>query len=540
MLLIITKVVKRVWNRNLSYKKKWIKMGYGPFTIETVFDVKVKDLPKNAKDLVLVRCDYCWSNEEEKEYRVYKNNIDRSLSKTYACSNCLTKKQRKESELKFDQGLLEKGDPGYWSIRKNRLKELKMWLDQNAGKKSFFQSSIYNILRHYGDECWETIKEVGYTEEGVRLTHPDRWWFDFENNVKPKILNFLEKYNRFPKQKEFSNSIKIPSEAYMYHEGITGMKAKMGYQDEDAILDVKGKQHKSLYEAVVANFLIAQKVAFTKEQMPFPEDPYRSDFYLHNIEIGEKKVHVELWGYKDDDQGLNKQYNIKRKIKEELYDIHSRRVLLIPLEPEFFQSKSYKQMAQNLYNVFSEYITLPYKEVDVEDLIPKGKQFLTAEKLLELCMDLSKEPNTLPSTEVLVKERYTVYKEIIRRYERLEHFASSFNDKKIKVVRVYGGYWNYQRLLNTLEDMYQKEGYLLNSKEARKTEYRNLIDASYRNGNPGWGVCQLLFYKTKLEEGKKLTSVDQENANKIVSRIKSEEGLAVIDELRKKGLIYKK
>ena len=81
----LEQIVTRRWSMRKDIVKYFTDRGYIFTGYGDEFEVKVKDLPMNATDNVVVVCDHC-GNETKTRYNRYNDSIKKYGS--YYCSHC--------------------------------------------------------------------------------------------------------------------------------------------------------------------------------------------------------------------------------------------------------------------------------------------------------------------------------------------------------------------------------------------------------------------------------------------------------------------
>ena len=294
--------------------------------------------------------------------------------------------------------------------------------------KNKIGENIYRYFQKNKEYIEDAIEELGYELNKVK-TYKTKGYYDDFNKVKILLEKFIELNNRFPIKLEIMNDLGIGQRYIDKFGGMNELKRKMNYTSND-LIDLRGDFNRSIQELQVANFLCMQglKNKYKREQHPFPksEGRYRSDF-MFDLDDN-KKLHIEVWGYDTNtNSSICEEYNKKRKIKEQLYEKYKDSIILVSTEQNIFNNK-YENIEKELYNIFSKYLDLKYKDVDYRLLIPSTK--LTDEDLLNNILKLSKDKNYLPSTKSIHDNGMSgLHIEILKRYNSYLDFANKFNKK---------------------------------------------------------------------------------------------------------------
>lgn len=128
----------------------------------------------------------------------------------------------------------------------------------------------------------DILLELGHDPFEIRLKAPDV---------------YVSKYNHFPSQEQLRKDLGISSQQYSRYGSLKDFRRKLGYSDENHLVDKNGFINSSKYGMIVANYLIAQGLSYTREEYPFKHfdesHNYRSDFTFH---LEDEHIHVEVWG----------------------------------------------------------------------------------------------------------------------------------------------------------------------------------------------------------------------------------------------------
>lgn len=459
---LLSKEVKMNWHS--KNKEYYISKGYRFTSFKDTFMVKIEDLPPHSRSIVKVECDYC-SKMVTKEYSAY--NTQRKTIKKDSCTECKHKKEKDVLQYKQERGMLKRGDKGYWSLKENRLKHLKEHIEEfgtidgiGNNKKS---KSLYESIIHHKETPRQLAIELGYDINDISLRKTIGYWDDF-SNVEKELLKLIEIYGRFPTCTEISGSLKISIEWISRHGGIHKIKDKMGYEDKNDLKDNNNYYNKSSYEMLLANYLIANNVTYLREQFPFENENYKSDFTL--IGKNNNEIHIEIWGYPKTARSKRAiDYNKVRKIKENLYEKYN--VTLISIV-----KKKYIDVQNSLHEILNDYLNMELKTVELQKLIPS--RLFSDEELFDQVMSYSDDGKTLPLASVLRKKDYGLMNEICKRYNTFGDFVIKFNNT---VDRRGNNFWTRVKIYECLEHMLRKYGKLLTGSEIEKLKKDSKINA---------------------------------------------------------------
>lgn len=424
----------------------YMSLGYEIEDIGRSIVVDVSDVPKYSTKKVQVECDYCHKVFE----RTLGNHTRRHDSNTIDKDSCNNSKCRQEKiaeskRSKSELNLLKEGDFGYWSIKKNRMNKVKEYIEKN-GNIDYICSTkegkeIVNILYNYNEDIETIALELGYGMDDIRTVEKFKYkyFYDFEN-VEKEISIFIDEYDRFPTYNELLHKIKMHVHAIAYHGGIEEIKKNIKKDFKGELRDDSGYFNKSSYEYMVAQFLIANKIPYKREQHPFPktEGQHRSDFTLYQIDGNE--IHIEVWGYskyeKTDKSSRVQNYKSNKTKKENLYKRYN--ISLISIYPDLFNKNTYTKIQEELKLLFESKINTRLAIVENNIIIPNNKK--SDSQLFNEVMKLSDNPKVLPSTRIIQKYSNEIYKEILKRFGNIKGFANEFNvvnyNKKNKVMTV--------------------------------------------------------------------------------------------------------
>jgi len=289
--------------------------------------------------MVNVKCDYC-REEKEIAYREYIKNINNEYINKYACKNCIHLKKQEILIKKQKLGLLTKKDKGYWIFRENRLIELKLYIEKyktiSCMQKNKEGALIYSLFDQYDDNLKNACIELGYNYSSLLKFQREETYYNNYDNLKNDITEIINELERFPKQREILNRLHISNNVLLKYGGINNIKLDMNYNDENDLIDDRGFFNRSICEYMTAQYFIANNVPYLREQHPFINKykNYRSDFTLQLFDG--RIIQVEVWGYSKSDNSSKRaiSYNIKRKLKENLYNEYN--YILIGINYEIF------------------------------------------------------------------------------------------------------------------------------------------------------------------------------------------------------------
>lgn len=100
----LEQTVIRKWSYKKSSVDYFVKRGYEFTRYGDEFEVKVKDLPENANDEVVVYCDYC-GEKLHVRYKRYNDNIKKYGN--YSCKHCQQKRSLYERQEKMYKDILD-------------------------------------------------------------------------------------------------------------------------------------------------------------------------------------------------------------------------------------------------------------------------------------------------------------------------------------------------------------------------------------------------------------------------------------------------
>jgi len=489
-------------DENGSQKYSFTKMN-------DAFVVDVYELSKGSNKEIRVRCDYCGKNHFRR-YTEYNRSINTNkLVKKYCCENCDQHKKQEVYEIKQSLGLLKRSEKGYWNFKENRLKELKKYIKENGDivsiKNTKIGRSIYHGLKENGETIEQCSVELDYDLFEINdRKMPEGYYHDF-SNLSYRIKELIEQLDRFPKQKEVLNYLRIGNQTLLYFGGISEIKSIMGYDDKYDLIDDRGFKNYSTYEFMTAQYLIGNNISYKREQNPFngKYKNLRSDFtfYLKN----DKEIHVEIWGYSKTDHVSKRsvRYNIDRKLKKKLYSQSDHH--LVEIEYEIFQDK-YIDIQSNLSAIFSSLFKLDFKFVKQEKFIPTSE--LTDSELFTEVMKYSYKDNRLPEQKILSENgKWKLVSEVLKRYDSYNQFAEEFNKT---TVRSRGKKWADIDVFNKFDYMVSKYGYVLKSTKIKaiKNSHINNIEYFSRKVFGGFFEAKLSYFEYLTRENKQISNLD--------------------------------
>lgn len=439
--MIISRIIETRWNP--TTRKHYESKGYTYTKHNESFTVKVEDLPRSSNVKVEVACDYCMG-KNYKQYKVYCESIEKSLLNKHSCKSCEPIKRTEELEEKNKRGLLVRGEIGYWMFQKNRDKELKAFIDKHGSIHIIREKDrdLYDAISGYDNRTLEEVtSSLGYKWDEISNKSPVNYYNDFKN-VREKIETFVELYNRFPTVYEFNKDLKIQCRSLAVHGGINSIKDKLGYNDENDFVDDRGFRNRSSIEYFVAQYLIANKITYEREQSLFPNRQFRGDFLIESVN-GES-FNIEVWGIDRNDMGrVAQKYNKDRKEKEALYKLFG--MNLISIEYDEMRRMTYENMQKYLISKFSFLDGQNLKVFNnVNFLHPKK---LSDKEILSTIMEYSDNENCLPNQERIIDlglHSYIV--EIRKRYETYLNFAIAFN----KELETQKHCWNKETIYEAM------------------------------------------------------------------------------------------
>ncbi|AZV43729.1 hypothetical protein BAOM_3120 [Peribacillus asahii] len=425
---------------SISHRNKniYLNKGYNDSIVGNVIKVSIEDLPESSGKEIEVQCDYC-SDKYNIRYCDYVRTKHVFLHKD-ACKKCWHKKRQDILNYKLGNNLIEnQSERGYWSSVDNIKNELNEYIRFNGftGKSdNEEQNKKWNMIswsvKRNELDLGELVSDLGYDLNNIQRRKPNGYIIPFEE-LKEKIDNFVKEYGFFPDQKNLSKDLKIHSSDYQKHGALVEIRDKLGYNDKKYLTDNRGFINKSSFELIVANYLIAQNIPYKREQLPFKvfnkNLNYRSDFTFY---LDEKEIHVEVWGGMRTFNGQRELYDYDSVMKEKLQLYEKYNIELISVTPDIFYN-SMGMIKKKLYNIFSDYLNLPFIEVKDRLVSTFTLHEMSDETLFEEIMKFSKIKRVLPSYGTMRENKHEfLFKEVLKRYDSLKEFA-----KKNNVITAY-------------------------------------------------------------------------------------------------------
>ena len=390
-------------------------------------------------------------------------------------------------------------------------------------------SRLYNAICRYENGNLAFANKLNLNIEELFQKKKPNNYYD-RNYIIDHIKQFIKENSRFPSQQEmgvYSYSF------YKYFKDFNDCKKEIGYYSEDDLIDNRGDVNRSYYELFTANFLIAQGFGdkYSREEHPFKDSNsgYRSDFTLYPE--NNKIIHIEVWA-DNEKRGETtdhfKNYLSTRKEKERLYNLYSNEITLISIEPSIFSS-NLKSIQQRLYNIFKDYITLKYKTIDYNLLLPYNS--LSEEQIFLKLMEYSPDNNRLPYTEEIkkIKGGYRLLIDINKRFGGLTYFSKKYN-KKMSCKR---DYWNDNRVFEIYDYMINTYGKFYSKEDNKKKKDINL-NGFFSYINIGFMNSKLKYYEYLLDNNiilneflfDYLSNVANNNLKHVTSITKEQQELA--------------
>jgi hypothetical protein len=384
-------------------------------------------------ELICDYCDTCFKRRFGDHRAISKRDI---YIKKDTCENCKNKKKIDILKYKQSNGLLKRGDKGYFQLKENVLKELDLFIKEFGHAHIHKHPNGHDIYMgiiskkdRYG--LMDAISDLGYDYLSV-LNHIPKGYLDNFKVLVMHIQNFIDKNNRFPTKLEMNKTIGISDGIIKKHGGIYEIKRKMNYFDEDDLIDDNNFINKSVYEFIVAQFLIKNEIPYKREQYPFKDLPYKSDFTFYPL--NEDDLHVEVWGYRN--KGIGEEYNIRKNEKKKLYKENN--IRLIEINYTVFENYDHKKIQKYLEKTFSDYFNLKYKDLDYKYFIANK---LSNEEIFEEIMSIS-NGHDLPRIDDIKKYNSSLYIEMLNRFGNYTNFALYFNKEPYEKKN----YWNKEKI----------------------------------------------------------------------------------------------
>lgn len=534
-MIINNKITIKVNNRT----KQWfIDKGYNVTGNGEYIEIYAKDLNKGSHRKIEAKCDYC-DRVVKRSYRDYYKSVNKfpKINK-YCCENCIPLKIEDIKQYKTKNNLLTPDDKGYWTIESNRINELNNYIKKykylDKIDENIEGSRIAKNVRAYDDGGIKGLAvKSGYSLDDVYQTKASRKQIDSLDYIVEQTNGFIKKNDRFPTQNEYKKVIGITTSSINAYGGIECIKKHMKYEDEKDLVDDRGFYNRSLYEYIVAQFLIRNGIVYTREQHPFPKEDgvMRSDFTLKLK--GLEDIHCEVWGYSEKDTSKRGMiYNANKNKKMKLYKRYN--LSLISMEYDLFQ-KNYDCIIRELESIFSKYINVPYRELGYIDITPA--HLITDEQILKEVMNLSNNKNFLPTISLVIEFNANLYYEIIKRYKTYLNFANKFG-KQTKTFSTNKVFWTKQKIFDVFEKMIETYGYVLNRAEIKD---KNIIDAEISrvtNGALKFGgmtKCKLDYYDKLIDDNKNIPTQEIEYLKEI-AQLKVSYRKNISEDLKQKAL----
>lgn len=486
--MLITEIAKMNWHPG---NKKWYESkGYIFTKLKDEFEIKVEDLPNGSNVKIEIKCDLCGKIIPREYYR-YISQREKSLTKIDVCKECGHEKMKLNTIEKLNQNLLNKEDSGYWTLKENRLKELKLYIEKyeniNTMKSNEDGRKLNSIIGHYKETPMCLAQELGYKLIDISNKKPDNYYT--KETLKQKFISIIKELGHFPYAFELKQYSITREDILKFFNGTRNLKKEINYI-KDFMIDNNGFYNSSIYEVITANFLIACGLGkkYKREQHPFLNSGgnYRSDF-MFTTENG-KEIHCEVWGYSENySKGykIAEEYNKVKKQKQYLYSQND--IKLISIECDTFLNKSYKETIDNLYSIFNPYLKLDIQEVTQENIIPMG---LSSNEDLFCILKPFIKNNCLPTTAFLRDNGYgRYYDEILKRYSNYNDFAKEFG---CELVFNINGYWTIEVIRNCFDHMIKKYDRFLDSSEINKIKKSDKTLAGFSSAVNDYGFKGLI------------------------------------------------
>ena len=176
------------WSK--SIKSYYTQKGYVFTKYGDCFEVKVEDLSKGCKQLVLVQCDYC-GKQYKKMYSVHIKNT--ANNPKCACQNCGNIKQREVIKAKYGVDNISQLPEIQDKIRQNNLKKYGV---SNPSQLSSIKEKVKQSSRQkYGVDYYQQTKEY---KESVQKTSLNKYgvshFTQSTDVIKKRKATNLEKY----------------------------------------------------------------------------------------------------------------------------------------------------------------------------------------------------------------------------------------------------------------------------------------------------------------------------------------------------------
>lgn len=405
------------------------------------------------------------------------------------------KRGLKEAFEKFKNGILKKEDKYYWHFRENRLKELKEYIDiHGSTEKMHMDNHGKNILRYfslYEEFIDDALEELGYDINKV-MPIKTKGYYRIFDNLKKKINDFIDEYGRFPLKQDFKNVLGISQGLIDYHGGIYEIKRKMNYFDENDLVDDNLFVNSSMVEFMLAQYLIYNKVNYTREKFIDDKRNYRTDFYLTDNDI-----YIEIWGYNEDyESELSTNYNIRKQEKLKIYKDNN--LNLIEINGYEFENLSYEKIIKRFYDLLSQLVSL---NPDTPTTIFYTNKSLDDKSILEILMSLSDDLDFLPRLKDvrnsdfghlirIIRKRHGSYFDFAKKYNK-KTLSKHLDIKDIDRDIVFNSFYNF--IIENKRDILDKD--------LKKMVYGNAIRLWLKE-NGGIKLNKVIFYYESIVKNK--------------------------------------
>lgn len=402
--------------------------------------------------------------------------------------------------------------PGYEFIRKDfpksmpilerkeilikELKDVSLKIGKTPTQNELSKYGLREInvyIKYFNKPYNEILKDIGlelnkrYLEQTdeellndfynvfVKLGHVPIGQEYINNNLEGK-WNYT---NRFGSIKNVCDLLDIDFEKY-YKPNVAGI----------ICLDNNGDICRSIIEKDITNFYILNNLHYLKEYSYsnlIKGDKRRFDWKL---EVNDEEYYVEYAGmyHEDAKHSIQRKYTKKIKNKIETLVKHNLIDKCIFIYPDDIKNKSLKEIFDNILNL--DLINLEYSQYN--DVTKYND--LSDEEIYDLFMKYYKESNDLRSKS-LVSYNYSLYAEIISRYDKYFYFLEKYNFNNISKPK---GYWNYDNIMLTFLHMVNNYDDILTQsvcREISKTDLKlkGFIESTMGKFG-GYKKMQLEFY----------------------------------------------
>jgi len=350
-------------------------------------------------------------------------------------------------------------------------KTLDKMISNKTGKR------LYDNFKGHKDDVYDTAVELGYKIEDVSKSMPKNYYINHPEILKEKLLGFIEEHKRFPKSKEMEKVLQINTHFISKFGGVNAFRKLIEYDDSKDLIDIRGDYNRSIGELFFANYSCNQglKDNYTREQYPFPREEgyFRSDFtfYLEN----DKDIHIEVWGVKKSETSSERaiQYYKTRKVKEDLYEKYSDKIILIGINYEIFDKK-YEEIQEYFYELLSPYLNLKFKNVSYKKLL--SPSLISDDDIFNGIMEISPDGITFPTTIDLSSYNSGLYSQILKRGYTYNEFANKYGAK----TKLDKTNWTKKLILEHFSKILES-GEVIN-KQTLNEEYSGLSEATEKFG----------------------------------------------------------